>query len=378
MAGAAATTRHVSLLGCKTDRGRRILSRPVSHESAAPPTVLAVDDDPVVRDCPGIVLNEHCELVFAGDGVEAVETLRCRSVDVVLLDLRMPRMSGHEALMHMRRDHPRTPVIVLTAIADVPTAAAAMKQGAWDYVTKPWDDDVLITLVHRAARDGREETGVLLVSESVASFAPLQLALEPQTRVITTSIAHARRCPFLPSAIVIESPSSRVTEALVELQSRFPKSPVITTGNESASLARDDRLRVDAVVESGSVEGIMAELVRFRAMSQATMLHEPVSAAVKFMVAHYEDSLTVSEIANAVNLSEGRLAHIFRETTGFSLKDYMTRLRVSIARRLLTETTDTLDTIATKMGYADVSNFSRRFKCIDGMSPGQYRRNKCV
>jgi len=41
---------------------------------AAPPTVLAVDDDPVVRDCLGIVLEEHCQLVLAADGIEAIET----------------------------------------------------------------------------------------------------------------------------------------------------------------------------------------------------------------------------------------------------------------------------------------------------------------
>jgi transcriptional regulator GlxA family with amidase domain len=88
------------------------------------------------------------------------------------------------------------------------------------------------------------------------------------------------------------------------------------------------------------------------------------------------DPLTVREIAEAANLSEGRFAHIFRETTGFSVKDYMTRMRVSIARRLLLETTDTLDAIAARTGYADVSNFSRTFKSIDGISPGEFRRSR--
>jgi transcriptional regulator GlxA family with amidase domain len=94
------------------------------------------------------------------------------------------------------------------------------------------------------------------------------------------------------------------------------------------------------------------------------------------MAAHHDDPLTVREIAEAANLSEGRFAHIFREATGFSVKDYMIRLRVSIARRLLLETTDTLDAIAARTGYADVSNFSRMFKSIDGISPGEFRRGK--
>jgi DNA-binding NtrC family response regulator len=109
----------------------------VRHVSAAPPTVLAVDDDPGVRDCLGLVLDEHCELLLAADGLEALQTLRSRSVDVVLLDLIMPGMDGHEALTHIHREHERTPVIVLTAVAEIAAVVAAMQNGAWNYLTKP-------------------------------------------------------------------------------------------------------------------------------------------------------------------------------------------------------------------------------------------------
>jgi transcriptional regulator GlxA family with amidase domain len=105
-------------------------------------------------------------------------------------------------------------------------------------------------------------------------------------------------------------------------------------------------------------------------------LHTAVSAAVKFMVAHYGDPVTVRDVAEAANLSEGRLAHIFRDTTGLSVKDYMTRLRVSIARRLLAETTETLESIATRIGFADASTFSRTFKSVDGVAPGEFRRSR--
>src|SRR5206468_10814179 len=107
------------------------------------------------------------------------------------------RATGHQPPPHMRRQHARPPGLVLTAVAPAPPVVAAMKQGAWDYVTKPWEDAVLVTLVHRAAREGRGEGGVLLVSDSVASLAPLQLALELQTRVLAANIAKALRCQFL-------------------------------------------------------------------------------------------------------------------------------------------------------------------------------------
>jgi transcriptional regulator GlxA family with amidase domain len=57
------------------------------------------------------------------------------------------------------------------------------------------------------------------------------------------------------------------------------------------------------------------------------------------------------------------------------VKDYVARLRVHIARRLLGETTDTMETTAARLGYADASSFSRTFKAIDGVAPGEFRRH---
>ena len=57
-------------------------------------------------------------------------------------------------------------------------------------------------------------------------------------------------------------------------------------------------------------------------------------------------------------------------------KDYVARLRVNIARRLLVETTETLETIAARLGFAEASTFSRTFKSFDGIAPGEFRRNK--
>jgi transcriptional regulator GlxA family with amidase domain len=128
--------------------------------------------------------------------------------------------------------------------------------------------------------------------------------------------------------------------------------------------------------ESSSLDGVLAEVLRFRAINHAIVPHAAATAAVNVMVAHYDQPLTVHAIAEATNVSERRLAHIFPDTTGFPVKDYLICLRVSIARRLLNETTHTLNVIATRTGSADVSHFSRTFKSIDGVSPGEFRRSR--
>jgi AraC-like DNA-binding protein len=218
---------------------------------------------------------------------------------------------------------------------------------------------------------------VLLVSDSVSSLAPLQLFIESQTRVLSTNIAQALRCQFLPTVIVVECSSTAMADNMRTLRDGFPKIPIIVLRqNGDSPIDPREGYRVDPIVESSSVDGVLAQLLRYRAINHAIVPHAAATAAVKFMAAHYDEPLTVSAIAKATNVSEGRLAHIFPDTTGFSVKDYMIRLRVSIARRLLNETSDTVHAIATRTGYADVSHFSRTFKSIDGISPGEFRRRR--
>ena len=96
------------------------------------------------------------------------------------------------------------------------------------------------------------------------------------------------------------------------------------------------------------------------------------------MARRYREKVTVTHIAAAVGLSERRLTHIFREATGFSVNDYFNRFRVAIARRLLVESNEKLDSVAHLAGFSETSNFSRAFTDIAGVRPGQFRQRALV
>lgn len=293
-------------------------------------------------------------MLLAADGVEALEKLRLQPVDVVLLDLLMPRMDGREALIQIRARHPRTPVIMVTAVDDVPTIVECVKLGASDYIKKPWDEDGLIARVQAATRERRDEPGVLLVSDDLAALAPLHLALERQIRVVETTIASALRSTFQPVAIVCDGLGASMRPGASVLQERFP----------------DARL-----VLMTTMDDVLTQLAGYGVISYAGH-NTTVTAAVDFIVGHYAEPLSVTAVASAIKLSASRLAHVFPEATGLAVMDYVARLRVNIGRRLLLETSDTLDKIAVRLGFADASNFSRTFKGIDGRAPGEFRRNK--
>lgn len=120
------------------------------------PTVLVIDDEPAHRLMVRVVLGDAGFKVLESDnGSSGLATLRAKPVDVVLLDMRMPGMSGLDVLQKMHEEGMTTPVIMLTAFGNVSSAVESMKIGAWDYLTKPADNDELLAVVKKAAEHVR-------------------------------------------------------------------------------------------------------------------------------------------------------------------------------------------------------------------------------
>ena len=112
--------------------------------------VLVVDDDPGHRAMLRATLRAAgYEVVEAGDGQQALERVDDQTPDLVLLDLRMPRMDGITALGQLREVNPALPIVIMTAYGSVDTAVDALKAGAYDYLTKPLDTDELLLSIAR-------------------------------------------------------------------------------------------------------------------------------------------------------------------------------------------------------------------------------------
>jgi DNA-binding NtrC family response regulator len=113
--------------------------------------ILAVDDDPQVLDTLTEFLERRgYEVVTAQSAGDAFMILEETPPDVVLLDIRMPRMDGVTALRRLRVSHPELPVIMLTANVDLELARDSLQRGAFDYVAKPPDFAHLARVVEAA------------------------------------------------------------------------------------------------------------------------------------------------------------------------------------------------------------------------------------
>ncbi len=123
----------------------------VAAAPAPRPRVLIVDDEPSMRELLAIVLGrEGYDVVAADCGREALRVIRERSIDLLISDIRMPDMSGVDVLRAARDADPEVPGIVMTAFASTETAVEALRLGASDYLTKPFDVDELKIVVRNA------------------------------------------------------------------------------------------------------------------------------------------------------------------------------------------------------------------------------------
>jgi len=115
---------------------------------AAKACVLIVEDEPLKRITLQMDFSRAgWEVIALDDPAAAVRVAGRRSLDAAVIDLKMPGMDGIDLLQHLRRLQPATPVIVMTAYGNVENAVEAMKAGAVDFVTKPFDNETLIRKV---------------------------------------------------------------------------------------------------------------------------------------------------------------------------------------------------------------------------------------
>ncbi len=128
--------------------------------------MLIVDDDPASRRLLEVRLRPlECDVATVGNGEQALSAIRRDLPDLVLLDLQMPRLGGIEVLRALRQEGIGVPTIVITAHGSIETAVDAMKEGAYDFITKPVDGNHFDIVVRKALEREELKRGLELFSE---------------------------------------------------------------------------------------------------------------------------------------------------------------------------------------------------------------------
>lgn len=114
-------------------------------------SILIVDDEEMMRNLLNRILSrEGYKISSAKDGVAALEMLEAEKINIIISDMKMPRMNGFELLKNVKREYPDIGVIIMTAYGDTYTVKDALLLGADEYITKPFKSYEIILVVERA------------------------------------------------------------------------------------------------------------------------------------------------------------------------------------------------------------------------------------
>ncbi len=230
---------------------------------------------------------------------------------------------------------------------------------------------------------------ILVVGGILRMQAALAVTLRKHFVVTTTSTASEglhRLTGSRPDLVILDSclPDLKSATFLRALRAHRPNCRVIilAEGEENDALRELLDLRVDGIFPRSDHLDVLLRRINGLLRKRRAGARQParqgldrhVGEVIRHMAASSGNGLTVQGVARAVGLSSAQLAYLFRRETGMSVKEYATRIRVEIIKRLLAETDDKLDIIAEQLGFCDAPHLSRVFRRICGCPPGEYRR----
>ncbi|HEX2837626.1 MAG TPA: sigma-54 dependent transcriptional regulator [Phycisphaerales bacterium] len=166
-------------------------------------SILLAEDEKVLRESLAQLLTEEgYDVTPAADGQEAYERVISRSFDLVLTDIRMPRMDGTKLLEHLQQLAPQTPVIVITAFGTVESAVGAMRAGAADYILKPVQFEDVLLRIKRALEFGEVRRDRRILSEQLAASSTFH-NLIGESPIIAKLFELARKLSGVRSSVLI-------------------------------------------------------------------------------------------------------------------------------------------------------------------------------
>src|SRR5919106_3070157 len=151
--------------------------------SSKPKTVLIVDDDEGMRDTLTAILKREYRVLRVATGEAALPVLNREDVDLILLDVRLPGISGFEVLRIVKENYSLIEVLMISAINEIETAVQAMKHGAYHYITKEFDYDQLRSLVRNACERQDLNRQVITLSAQVAEQGEREFLIGPSKQI---------------------------------------------------------------------------------------------------------------------------------------------------------------------------------------------------
>jgi len=168
--------------------------------------ILVVDDEIGVRESLRFALKDKYKVILAGSGKECISQLEKENPDLIILDIILPDIDGITLLKEIRRKYQEIPVIMLTAVSQVKTAVEAMKSGAVDYITKPFDVEEIILIIEKILKTKNLLSYIEILKEEINKEYPVEKIIYV-SEIMKKIIEIAKKVAFSDSPVLITGPT---------------------------------------------------------------------------------------------------------------------------------------------------------------------------
>lgn len=306
--------------------------------------ILVVDDEPNVRSLLGRVLRDAGHVAeCVGTGEAAIESIQQCPVDAVLLDYRLPGINGHQVIAALRRGYPELGIIMMTGYGSIRLAVEAMRLGAFEYLSKPFDNNEVLVALAKVLAYRHQEVArkVDLVKHLCSILRHSDNPRDAKATVLKTLVALA----VLPSTSVpLFASSARLICQLMN------------TGRTDTHVSFEPTL--------SSLDGLIE--------SDTHQWPRPVIVATARLDANRH--LSAAELADEVGMSAGHLGRLVKNHTRLTIPEWKWIPGVQRGFPPVVHTTEQMSVIAFRAGYEHAEVFSRDFKSLLGVSVADFRQ----
>lgn len=349
--------------------------------------VLIVDDDRTSRyllkrykqwENYGLTIADE-----ACDGKEALRKMAGQHFDLLLTDIKMPGMDGIELLKELKLLQWDICVVFLSTHSDFNYAKQGIRWGVFDYMTKPLDESVLADTLERVKehlddksmnRDAGERD---LLEDSLKQFYPRNGVKTLSALMLAGSsslIEEARRVldemNFLPDPGSVKLLENIMAEVREDICSVFPWLKKV----EGEALAYSGAVNLNRDEMQGCFLDFFArglEVIRKYELHQTDGI---VKRTCIYVIGHIESNITLDSVAQEIQVSKDYIGRLFKQKTGSSFHDYVTKIKMEHAKYLIRTGCFKNYEISEKLGYRTSDYFSQLFKEYSGCTPSMFKK----
>ncbi len=240
-------------------------------------TLLVVDDDEGMRETMTAILRQSYRILRVATGEAALQIMEKEAIDLVMLDVRLPGISGIEVLKILKENYPNVEVIVASAIKELDTAIEAMRHGAYHYIAKDFDAESLRTLAANASERQDLSRSVVRLNAEVAEQNDREFVVGP-SRTTREIVELVQKVAKLSATVLILGESGTGKELLARMihrESRDPSAPFV-----AVNLAAIPKELVESALfghEKGAFTGaIRQQLGKFELAAGGTLFLDEI------------------------------------------------------------------------------------------------------